>query len=254
MRLGKWVLGLAVVGLMLSATAARGEFVHFTQIGTPDYDLANLISMTVTPGPVTDGSNTAVVSISWVDAAYANQLSSYAPGIITEVYVQDGSLYQLLNPSGDDVEYYKNYTKKNGGWAIAPGDLPGGNSLNPQFTATQGFTSQAGGSDKLDISEGVAQQGDMLVLTFKLDLGVDYTQTIADLNPAPSPVGDWEQLRFGLHVQAIGTGASASFVSTGADNTAPGPTPSVPLPAAAWSGMALMCAFMAVRTIRRRMA
>jgi len=124
---------------------------------------------------------------------------------ITEVYFDDGTLLGLstVTHSGGD-----SWT----GGSASPGNLPGGASITPPFVATAGFLAE---SDPPPPMNGV-NPGEFLDVLFDLQLGADFSDTVAALNDG--------SLRIGIHVIAFANGGSESFV---------GPSP-VPVPASVW--------------------
>ncbi len=124
---------------------------------------------------------------------------------ITEVYFDDGTLLGLstVTHSGGD-----SWT----GGSASPGNLPGGASITPPFVATAGFLAE---SDPPPPMNGV-NPAEFLDVLFDLQLGVDFSDTVAALNDG--------SLRIGIHVIAFANDGSESFV---------GPSP-VPVPAAVW--------------------
>lgn len=82
-----------------------------------------------------------------------------------------------------------------------PSNLPGGNSLSPQFQADYWAT-----ADPPPPTNGVGP-GEAVGLALTLENGVDWDKVIGALDSAA--------LRVGLHVQAFPDGSSASFVNDG---------------------------------------
>jgi hypothetical protein len=132
---------------------------------------------------------------------------------ITGVYFQDGTLLGIGSLIEDGVHFSVGGT---------PGDLPGGNSLNPDFKVTAGFLVH---SDKPKPHNGINESTDSLGVIFNLKTGKTFDDVVAALtNGHASPndvwkangadkVGGLEGLRIGLHVQSINGGGSESFVS-----------------------------------------
>lgn len=118
--------------------------------------------------------------------------------------------------------------------SASPGNLPGGNAIG--FNATRAFSADAVGNP----SVGLDTAADRLSMTFQLKSGFTFNNVVNALNN-----GD---LRLGLHVRAINPPQSPcdwsdSFVSTVAV---------VPLPPAAWAGLATLGGIVSVRRLRRR--
>lgn len=117
------------------------------------------------------------------------------------------------------------------GGGASPGNLPGGANLSTAFNAVTLFSADAQGNP----SVGIDAASDWLDMTFTLLSGRTFANVVSALNN-----GD---LRIGLHVRAIGNDKkSDSFVST---------PPVVPLPPAAWAGLATLAGVAAWRRVRR---
>jgi hypothetical protein len=145
---------------------------------------------------------------------------------ISEIYYDDGPFLQLAPTL---VQFGTAFTS--GG--ANPGNLPGGQNLNPPFNATQIFSADAQGNP----SVGIDTNTDYLIMRFTLVNGMTFNDVLAAL--------DNGALRIGLHVRSIGQGSqSDSFVNN--------PPAVVPLPPAATTGLASLIGIGAVRVIRRR--
>lgn len=137
---------------------------------------------------------------------------------ISEIYFDDGTLLGISTLINDP-----NFTDFVPGSA-SPGNLPGGQNLDPPFETTQGFLADAQGNP----SNGIDQASERVHIYFELKEG----QTYADLLNAVQLGGAEGGLRIGLHVRSIGDHEeSASFVSV---------IPVVPTPGAAAGGLALL--------------
>jgi hypothetical protein len=124
---------------------------------------------------------------------------------ITDVYFDDGMLLDatllgiasVINESG--VAFSQ---------GASPGDLPGGNTLDPAFQVTEGFLAD---SDSPTQPNGV-NPGESLGILFNLINGKTFEETLAALSSG--------ELRIGIHVQGFASGGSESFV-----NNNPNPVP-----------------------------
>lgn len=118
---------------------------------------------------------------------------------ISEIYFDDGTL--LGAPTiGNSVRGFTAFMN-----GAAPPVLPGGNNLTPPFVPTAVFSVDAQGNPDVGINPG-----DTLRLTFNLQSGQDYADTIAALDAG---VLGQDTLRVGFHVRAIGPDSlSDSFV------------------------------------------
>ena len=100
-----------------------------------------------------------------------------------------------------------------------PGNLPGGNILDPAFKSTLGLNAD---SDPPVQINGV-NPGEKLVLIMQIAAGSNFNDVVNAINSSA--------LRVGIHVQGFASGGSESFVNM----TPTGPPPVVPEP----SGLAL---------------
>jgi len=133
------------------------------------------------------------VIASGADVAFVFTNTGATASSITATYWDDGSLLaQGTISNGAGVAFSTGCT---------PGNLPAGDSISPAFATTTGFCAD---SDPPTQPKGV-NPGETLTVTYTL-----YPlKTLADVL---SELGDGT-LRIGLHVQAIGTGGSESFVN-----------------------------------------
>lgn len=167
---------------------------------------------------------TAEVTESNSNVLFTFRNTGLAASTVTDVYFDDGVLGSLVS--------IDNSGGVNFGTAGAPNNLPAGNSITPNFTATYEFHA-VNPSPQNGINPG-----DELGILFSLDPGADFNDLLADLND-----GD---LRLGLHVQAFASGGSESFVNNpppppgGGGNPPPIPEPaSLLILAAGLGGFAL---------------
>lgn len=145
---------------------------------------------------------------------------------ITDVYFDDrAGLF-----SG--IDRIRNTTGVSFSPGAAPGNLPGGNNLNPSFQTTLGLSAD---SDPPVSINGV-NPGEKLVMFLDLNAGKSYS----DVLDAFSDIS----LRVGIHVQAFASGGSEGFVNT-VNGT---PPPVVPEP----TGLALAGIGIAGLVYRRR--
>jgi len=126
-----------------------------------------------------------------------------AASSITDLYFDDGVLNDLISidDSGSGVSFSE---------GAAPPDLPGGDSIVPQFNAS--FSAD---SDAPPPINGV-NPGEEVTVFFSLDGGNSFTDLLDDI-----AAGD---LRVGIHVQAFASGGSESFIND------PGPIDPIPEP------------------------
>jgi hypothetical protein len=163
---------------------------------------------------------------------------------IKAVYFDDGALLSIAQIiPGPGVSF-----ATSGG-----SNLPNGNTMTPPFETTAGFYATTSGGD----ANGV-KPGEYLTIRFNLVSGKLFEDVIGFLAagltltpPAPYP----DSLRVGIHVGSLpeksdGTGVqqSDSFFNTSAFPSEP---TVIPLPAAAWAGLALFGLMLAGRMSRR---
>jgi hypothetical protein len=144
---------------------------------------------------------------------------------ITDVYFDDGTLLGIAavqDGAGTDFEQ-----------GASPGDLPGGNALDPDFQTTAGFSADS----EAPITENGANVGESFSILFNLINGQTFLDTIAAINAGiactaidPADGGDCTgTLRIGLHVQGIAPqGQSEGLILTGEPDI---PDTEVPEPA-----------------------
>ena len=144
---------------------------------------------------------------------------------ITDVYFDDGTLLGIAavqDGAGTDFEQ-----------GATPGDLPGGNALDPDFQTTAGFSADS----EAPITENGANVGESFSILFNLLPGFDFDDTIAAINAGiactaidPADGGNCDgTLRIGIHVQGIAPqGQSEGLILTGEPDI---PDTEVPEPA-----------------------
>lgn len=115
------------------------------------------------------------------------------PSSITDVYFDDGGLDSIALISGSAGVAFTQ--------GASPSNLPGANNAVPPFVTTGGFSAD---SDSPVQSNGV-NPGEWLGIRFNLGSGSDFDDIVGYIGS-----GD---LRIGIHVQAIGSGGSESFIN-----------------------------------------
>jgi hypothetical protein len=166
---------------------------------------------------------------------------------ISEIYIQNiGGLLAAGSASNPAI-----FSKSSGiGWDVTganPSALPGQTGF---FTSDTTLSTQATNPSASNgiISDDADNQS--LSLFFAYAPGADFAQVETALfsyNPDSSPNAG---ISLGLHIQAIGiNGKSDAFVTIPGTGSTP---PSTPLPAAAWSGMALIGGLGVLRKMPRK--
>jgi hypothetical protein len=128
---------------------------------------------------------------------------------LTDVYFDDGTILGATLSVTESVGVAFTPPAK-------PEDLPGGNSIDPKFETTKGFSAVADSPNVL--ANGVNAKGEYVDFTFAL---ID-DQTVQDvLDDLASGV-----LRVGVHVQGIAPagGSEAGITGGGPPHVVPGPT------------------------------
>jgi len=179
-------LASALVAAAVAASASLAQPVNltFTRInGNAPQDVASQFLAVVDDGPgdtVTFRfTNTAAIASS-----------------ITNIYFDDNN--SLMNFGSFVTQTGTSFAQ--GG---SPGNVPGGNSINPAFNADIDLNVSAQGNP----ANGINTAADVLVVAFNLLNGANFANLASALNN-----GD---LRVAFHVRAIGTADdSDSFVST----------------------------------------
>jgi len=110
---------------------------------------------------------------------------------ICDVYFDSGPLQSISSifDSGAGVSFDDPAT---------PGDLPGGNSITPQFDTSTGLSADSNSP----VSANGVGLGEWLVIELELQPGETYATTLAALVLGGTDGGNADALRIGLHVQA----------------------------------------------------
>lgn len=164
-----------------------------------------------------------------------------AASSITDVYFDDGTLLGIADLIDKDDGTPVGHAGVDFSPGASPPNLPGGNTISPEFNVTAGFLAD---SDSPVAVNGV-NPGEWLGVIFNLHPGKTYTDVYDalrvgnGLNPGDDPTGT---LRIGMRVQSFSDGGGESFVSNAF---------AVPIPAAIWLlGTALIGAGMIARSDR----
>jgi hypothetical protein len=191
------IAGLAILALGFSAATSAATF-SFTCI-TNNLGSDCAIGEAAFQVEITD----SLSGIGFVDFTFTRSGTDAAN--LSEVYFDDGTLLGLSSVASSAEVVFS-------GGSASPGDLPGGNSIDPVFEVTAGFLAEASNPAA---QKGVNDSDDWLTITFELINGFTVADTIAAMGT---------DLRIGIHVTAFASGGSESLVAP----------PSVPIPAAGW--------------------
>lgn len=199
---------IATAGLGFTANADTFDFTCISNSNAQNCQTGSLqLSVEVVEGP---GGQ----------AQFIFRNTGSAASSIADIYFDNGTLLGIASiTNGAGVDFSQ---------GASPGNLPGGNSMNPAFQATAGFTAD---SNPPTQPNGV-NPGETVSIFFMLQSGGAFADVIRELYS--------REIRVGLHVQGFGNGGSESFVN--------GVTP-VPVPAAAWL---LLSGLGFLRVARRR--
>ncbi len=177
------VLGVLIAGVVPSAQGVIVPFDIFTDNG--DYSDGSLVDIFM---DVFNGEGVAKFK-------FYNSSSTQCS--ITNIYFDDGSLLgidSIENGSGTSFD------RPTGG----PGNLPGGNLLDPDFIADREFNV---GADSPPYHNGVNHigPGEWVTITFNLTNGGTLGGVLSELVDG--------RLRVGLHVQGFDEGSSESLLN-----------------------------------------
>ena len=120
---------------------------------------------------------------------------------ITDVYFDDGTLLGISSLIDADDGVGGDPGVDFSGGSAAPPNLPAGSMASPPFVATTGFLAD---SDPPPASMGV-NPGEWLGVIFNLQGGGSFADILAELTSG--------ELRIGVHLQALASGGSESFVN-----------------------------------------
>ncbi len=196
-------LALAIPGLGFCAGAFAAAPAHtYTFVGVGDPSAS---SVNVATGQASLAVE--VIDLGFSSAAGANQVAftftNDSNSSLTDVYFDDGTLFGIasISDSGTDVDFSQ---------LAKPGNLSGGEYLNPDFTTTAGFSAD---SNAPTTQNGVTS-GEWLTIIFNLQSGKEY-QSVIDALALPNGGGAGD-LRIGLRVQSFADGGGESFVNVSA--------------------------------------
>jgi hypothetical protein len=206
------ILSFLTLTMPMAAQALMYDFDFYRITNNGSTDIASQLDADVYDP--TDASDAWGQSIESDSVLFVFQNSVGTASNIHEIYFDDGPLLRqtsLVN----SLSGYTNYTSP----PVKPGNLPGGNNLDPSFVASVAFGADVKGAP----DNGINSADDALGII--IQLVTPTTGTYWENLMLALTNGD---LRLGLHVGSIGnTGWSDSFVSTPPDS----PPPAVPEPA-----------------------
>jgi hypothetical protein len=159
---------------------------------------------------------------------------------ITDIYFQDGTLLSIARiinePDPSSKRGFLTYFSN----GASPGNLPGGESLDPAFSPVVGVSFFGLDSNTPTQPMGV-NPGERLGVLFNLLPNMNFDSVKQALVTPPPSTTDRPSLRIGIHVQGMPGGVSASYINEKPTTGSPPPVgATVPLPATVWAGMALM--------------
>jgi len=179
----------AVVAPLVLAASARADLFGFSRItNNADHNVASQFLVEITDA-----------GAGFADFRFTN--AALISSSITDVYFDDGTLLGIASISSSRGVAFSQ--------PATPGDLPGGNTLDPPFETSQRFAQRlSADSDPPVFPNGVNTSSEWLNIRFALFQGATFSDVIAAMLDG--------SLRIGLHVQGIGPeGESDSFVNDG---------------------------------------
>ena len=197
------ILGLVLALVVVLPTEARADLFGFEAItnnsgveGTYAGQLAV---------DVTDPGSNQVLFTFYNDGPGGSLYDVLSPiaGAITEIYFDDGTL--LGSPT------ITNMVGVNFVNGATPANLPGGDSLDPDFTATVGFSAESAPENPVN---GV-NPGEHVALLFGLQTGATFANVLYAIGLGFNDPGNAGALRIGIHVRGIeptGVNQSDSFI------------------------------------------
>ncbi len=132
------------------------------------------------------------------DVTFLFKNSGPEASVIAEIYFDDGSLLGFA--SIDESLPLVDFDEQDVG-SVSPPDLPGGNSITPQFNATGMFSIEP---DNPQPKWGV-EPAEWVSLTYTLQNNQTYDDVLDELSTG--------ELRIGMHVIAFDSEGSESFVN-----------------------------------------
>jgi hypothetical protein len=238
-----WISGVAIgLGFLAGAPAARAETISL------GFDIIPSTASAV--AQQAEGQFQVQVSNDNVgpgQALYTFLNVGTIASSITDIYFQDGTLLGIANIVNQPDPNSQGYLTYFGNGA-APGNLPGGMTLDPAFTPVVGvnfFSVDSNTPQPMGVNPG-----ERLAVLFNLLPGLNFDSVKQALvTPPPSTTAN-PSLRIGIHVQGMPGGVSASYIN---ERPTPPTGSTVPLPATVWAGLALM-GMIGAKRLRRRAA
>jgi len=212
LRIARWAsaLALATAGTLIAPATASASLVLGFGNNITNNTTDNGSNYTLT---VLGNADNGAIGVNQV--AFNLAIASAAPGTpdIDGVYFQDGTLLGIAN-----TNFNNSGTVAFDDMGVTPANLPGGNSVTPNFVTHAGFSEDA---DSPAPTNGV-NKGESLGILFNLIGGQTYADVVAALavgasgfNADGSDKAGFSALRVGIHVQNAGnTGNSDSFINT----------------------------------------
>jgi hypothetical protein len=205
-------LALALMAVAPSAVVASEQF-GFSSIVTNGSGTDAQYSVTVYGSQ--DNTSAYGVTVGAHQALFVFRNTAAAASSISEIYFQDGTLLDIATVKQSAGVNY-------GSDPATPANLPGGNSLTPQFTPTRSFFSVD--SENPQVKMGVNGPSEWVGILFDLKSPNDsYTAVVNALNQTGLYIGADDHLhgasgapalRIGIHVTGLdGSVGSESFVS-----------------------------------------
>ncbi|MCI0379422.1 MAG: hypothetical protein L0215_17570 [Gemmataceae bacterium] len=203
------LLALTALIALGAPSVARADFYGFTNISANSGANAPLVAQQLVVEVIDVGSGQVAFK-------FTNAVGIASS--ITDVYFDDGSLLGIASISSSAGVAFST--------PATPGDLPGGNTITPPFVTSAGFSAD---SNPPAAANGVDSASEWVQITFDLQAGKTFADTIAALQLGLTNGDDPNALRIGLHVQAIGAGGQSDSFINGPPTTTAIPGPGVPV-------------------------
>ena len=199
------VFSVALICVLLQASVSASiHSVSFARITNNNAEnVANQLSLEILDSAMASSMYSATIAADELLFVFRND--GLIDSAISEVFIDDGTIVgqsTILNSLIGSTDFT--------GGGANPGNLPAGNTVNPEFIATQSFSADAQGNPSKGVNPNEA-------------LGIAYEVT-GGFNGVVNALSDGT-LRVGMHLRSIGAaGDSDSFVNTGGTNPVPEPS------------------------------
>jgi len=176
---------LSLLGLAAQPTQAGFNYSFSNITNNSNVNVASQLSVVVSDPGLNSATGKNRVTFTFYNTGSIGS-------IISEIYFDDGTLLGISNiADSDGVGTAVRFI----GGSASPGNLPGGENLNPDFVTTAGFLADSSPASR-GVNNGSGSGQEWVAITFDLLPGKSYQDTIAALDGGVD-------LRIGLHVKSI---------------------------------------------------